>query len=153
MHPDALADRVINIVVTSDGRFALPRDAAIVAADPIFEANRPKGTLQIAIALGPILTNPVEFHYRDLILAVRRMNHLVERRAGLLNWAGHRVKDMSFKCDSAPGCSLTIHRAAGDRTYRPDAAGIIILKLDEKLEFEDSRVTASRRFAEIEADL
>jgi len=148
-----LPDRRIDIPVAPNGDFTLPNDPGLAAADPIFMTNQPKGSLDLDFEFAALLPNPVEFRYADLTLAATQANKLIEREAGIMSWMAPEVKGMLFTCDGAPGCVLTVHRAAGDRTYPPNAAGIIALKFDRELAAENPQITAPRPFAEVEADL
>lgn len=148
-----MPDRKIEIRVAANGDFELPRDPALAAADPTFMINQPKGTLDLDFEFAALLPNPVDFRYADLALAAGQANKLVEREAGMMSFLAPEVKGMLFTCDGAPGCVLTVHHASGDRAYPPDAAGIIALKFDKELAAENPRITATRPFAAVEADL
>jgi len=148
-----LPDRKIDIAVAPNGDLTLPSDPGLAAADPVFMTNQPKGSLDLDFEFAAVLPNPTDFRYADLTLAATQANRLVEREAGVMSWMAPEVKGMLFTCDGAPGCVLTVHRAAGDRIYSPNAAGIIALKFDKELAAENPQITAPRPFAEVEADL
>lgn len=148
-----LPDRKIEIAVAPNGNFVLPRDAGLAAADPTFVTNQPKGSLDLDFEFAAVLPNPVAFRYEDLTRAAGQANKLIEQAAGLMSFMAPEVKGMNFTCDGVPDCALIVHRAAGDRIYSPNAAGIIALKFDQELAAENPGMTASRPFAEVEADL
>lgn len=140
-----------DLAVDTYGLVQVPRNADIIAADPVVESNQPRGSIDTELALLLVLPDSQRFHYADLQAATDQTNALIRQAAGgLVSMFLPTVTGVSFACPTGVDCAITVHRAAGDQILRADKDGKILLPLNPSLKAENPVIEASVPLSDIE---
>ena len=147
-----VAGRRYDLAVDSYGLVQVPRDAAIIAADPVVESNQPRGSIETELALLLVLPDSQHFHYADLQAATDQTNALIRQAAGgLVSLFLPTVTGVTFTCPAdTSDCAITVRRATGDEVLRADHEGKILLPLNPALAAENPVIEASVPLSDIE---
>jgi len=145
-----IGGRHYDLPVDSYGLVQVPRTPDIIAADPLVETNQPKGSVDTELALLLLMPDSRQFHYADLQAAADQTNALIHQAAGgLVSLFLPAVTGINFICPTGTECSVTLHRASGDRVLASQG-GRIQLALDAALAAENPLIEASAPLSDIE---
>jgi hypothetical protein len=141
-----------DLTVDSYGLVQVPRDADIIAADPVVESNQPRGSIETELALLLLVPDSQHFHYADLQAATDQTNALIRQAAGgLVAMFLPTITGVTFTCPTdSNDCAITVHRAAGDQVLRANQDGKILLPLNPALAAENPLIEASAPLSDIE---
>lgn len=141
-----------DLTVDSYGLVQVPRDATIIAADPLVESNQPRGSIETELALLLLVPDSQHFHYADLQAATDQTNALIRQAAGgLVSMFLPTITGVTFTCPTdSSDCAITLHRAAGDEVLRANQEGKILLPLNPALAAENPVIEASVPLLDIE---
>jgi hypothetical protein len=146
-----VSGRRYDLPVDSYGLVQVPRDADIIAADPMVESNQPRGSIETELALLLLVPDSRHFHYADLQAATDQTNALIRQAAGgLISMFLPTVTGVTFTCPTGTDCAITVHRASGDEVLRPNQDGKILLPLSPSLSAENPVIEASVPLSDIE---
>jgi hypothetical protein len=112
----------------ADGSFALP---ARPDGQATIETDQPVGSLDLQIVAVPRLRDPTHFSAAELDGAAIQATRLLASLHGVGGWSEGKVTRVAFACDRAHCCALRLTSSVGNRTFSPDARGIITLDLTQ----------------------
>lgn len=140
-----------DLTVDSYGLVQVPRDADIIAADPLVESNQPRGSIETELALLLLVPDSQHFHYADLQAATDQTNALIHQAAGgLISMFLPTITGVTFTCPTGTDCAITVHHSASDEILHANQDGKILLPLSASLANENPLIEASLPLSDIE---
>jgi hypothetical protein len=68
----------------------------LLAENPLVVANKPKGSLDLALQIRIPIPNQKRFRYSELVAGLQEANHLFRKALGILAIFAAQTKDLTF---------------------------------------------------------
>ncbi len=136
----------VPIPITPDGRVEIPFSKAILDDDAEFITNRKKGLGgKVEIGISLVVPPGTTLHYSDLVAALAQTRSAAK---GFMPWwigwlLPTELNAVQVAFDAPANQTATVMASAGNKIFRANEKGTIVIVLDDRLYAENPKIVLS----------